>query len=54
MLPGPVEAKLSLPGFDFASATNSAMFFAGTSVATTSISGTLATSVMVCRSFNGS
>jgi len=52
MLPGPEEAKLSLPGCALASATNSFMLLAGTLVATTSISGTLATSVTGCRSFS--
>ena len=50
MLPGPDDAKLSLPGCDFASATSSCMLLAGTLVATTSISGTLATNVIGCRS----
>ena len=43
--PTPAEAKLSLPGCALASATSSAMFLAGTLLATTSISGTFATSV---------
>ena len=51
-LPGPVEAKLSLPGCALASASSSFMLLAGTLVATTSISGTLATSVMGARSLS--
>ena len=51
-LPGPEEAKLSLPGCFLASATSSSMFLAGTFSATTSISGTLATSVTGARSFS--
>ena len=50
--PGPVEAKLSCPGFAFASASNSGIDFAGTLLATTSNSGTLATSVTGFRSFS--
>ncbi|MGY3537306.1 hypothetical protein ACVIIY_001526 [Bradyrhizobium sp. USDA 4515] len=49
-LPGPEEAKLSLPGCALASATSSFMFLAGTLAATTSISGTVATSVTGARS----
>ncbi len=49
-LPGPEEAKLSFPGWALASAISSPMSFAGTLVATTSISGTVATSVTGVKS----
>ena len=48
--PTPAEAKLSLPGCAFASATSSSILFAGTLLATTSISGTVTTRVIGAKS----
>jgi hypothetical protein len=49
--PTPAEAKLSLPGWALASAISSFMSPAGTLLATTSISGTVVTSVTGAKSF---
>ena len=50
MLPGPLEAKLSLPGCAFAIATSSWNVFTGSDSGTTSNSGTVATNVIGVRS----
>ncbi len=49
----PGEPKLSSPGFDFASATNSATLFAGTLGLATRMLGTSATSEIGMKSFVG-
>ena len=49
----PGEPKLSSPGFDFASATNSATLFAGTLGLAIRMLGTPATSVTPMKSFCG-
>ena len=49
--PTPADAKLSFPGWALASAISSFMLPAGTLLATTSISGTVLTSVTGAKSF---
>ena len=54
MLPLPPEPKLSSPGFDFASATRSAIDFTGSAAGTTATSGVTTTRATGTKSRAGS